>query len=119
MSLGIAPVSYKRLLTTVSQQLQLEETTKTREIMKDSMRNTDADNFLVDHSYVSKKTNFLDILDEDTLLQLAYELGLDKKSELPELKDIEISIDYCAQMNTRAEKRVDVSDTSAGKIIQR
>lgn len=126
MSLVIAPVSYKRLLTTISQQLQIEDPTRencsNQAIMKDVFTITDRENLLIDHSYVSKKTNFLDILDEDTLLRLAYELGLDKKSELPELKDIEMSINYCAQTapasSTWAGKN-GPTETDAEKMIQR
>lgn len=117
MSLVIAPVSYKRLLTTISQQFQVQPAVNPswnqQAAMKDIFSTIDADTFLIDHTYVSKKTNFLDILDEDTLLQLAYEFELDKKAELPELKDIEILIDNCSRnINENIEKAPE-------KMIQR
>eukprot|EP00794_Sanderia_malayensis_P017589 gene17589-19342_t len=137
MSLVIAPVSYKRLLTTISQQLRIDEditnnsnninnsTRKTASQASSAMKDVfsssitaDIDNFLIEHSYVSKKTNFLDILDEETLLHLAYELGLDKKSDLPELKDIDISIDIYGQ-GIRPDGNAVFMEKDAEKMIQR
>ena len=74
----------------------------------------DLDNYLIDHAYdfASSKMNFLDLLDDETLLQLAYEFGLDKKSELPELEDIEMAINDC-------ENNLDTTTTDADKLVQR
>lgn len=125
MSLVIAPVSYKRLLTTISQHFQIDSlqniTPKQEEKMKDIQYPiaVDLDNYLLDHSsydFSSSKTNFLDLLDDDTLLQLAYEFGLDKKSELPELQDIEVAINDF-QNNFDAPSSVPLAD--ADKLVQR
>ena len=119
MSLVVAPVSYKRLLTTISKHFQfdnLEKIAPTHETkMKDaqySVPAADLDSYLIDHAYdfSSSKTNFLDLLDEETLLQLAYEFGLDKKSELPELQDIEMAINAFDPSSTFTE---------ADKLVQR
>lgn len=120
MSLVITPVSYKRLLTTISQHFQINNLQKIPPSQEAKMKDVqhpiavDLDNFLIDHSYdfASSKTNFLDLLDDETLLQLAYEFGLDKKSELPELQDIEMAISDC-------ENNFDTTTTEAEKLVQR
>ena len=113
MSLIIAPVSYKRLLTTISRQQKNDARHKLTSVgtvqcatMKDVYSPmVDLENYLLDHSceFASSKTNFLDLLDDETLLQLAYEFGLDKKSELPELQDIEMAIGDCVNNNVTGD----------------
>eukprot|EP00795_Rhopilema_esculentum_P013296 gene13296-4138_t len=125
MSSGIAPVSYRRLLTTISQDLRKDQWQKSSSNrshtgkMKDIQSPVvDLENYLVEHSYeyASSKTNFLDLLDDETLLQLAYEFGLDKKSDLPELQDIEITIGDCDGIN---EGIWGTATIDAEKVVQR
>ena len=120
MSLVITPVSYKRLLTTISQHFQINNLPKIAPTQDTKMKDVqhpiavDLDNYLIDHAYdfASSKTNFLDLLDDETLLQLAYEFELDKKSELPELQDIEMAIhDF--------ENNIDSSKSEGDKLVQR
>ena len=120
MSLVITPVSYKRLLTTISQHFQIDNLQRIAPTQDAKMKDVqhpiavDLDSFLIDHTYdfASSKTNFLDLLDDETLLQLAYEFGLDKKSDLPELEDIEMAIHDC-------ERYLDSSTTDTDKVVQR
>lgn len=88
--------------------------------MKDVQYPTAAefDNYLLEHSaydFTSSKTNFLDLLDDETLLQLAYEFGLDKKSELPELEDIEMAINDC-EVNCDSTTISAFTTTDADKV---
>lgn len=130
MSLIIAPVSYKRLLTTISRQKNdaKQKLTSVGAVQCASMKDVywpmvDLDNYLLDHSYefASSKTNFLDLLDDETLLQLAYEFGLDKKSELPELQDIEMAIGDCVNNNVTSDNPCGTAakNENNDKMVQR
>ena len=131
MSLIIAPVSYKRLLTTISRQQKSDAKQKLASVgtvqctsMKDIYSPmVDLENYLLDHSYefASSKTNFLDLLDDETLLQLAYDFGLDKKAELPELQDIEMAIGDCVNNNVISDNPCGTAakNENNDKMVQR
>ena len=96
MAVIITPVSYQKLLTTITKPNLVPkpgsyrggnlQRPKMRQLVRVGVSENTVRNSFDDPGI---STHLLDLLDEDILLNLAYEFGLHETLELPELVDID------------------------------